>query len=41
MSDKKHPAEELLFEKEEKPVFRSMVVPDQVLTNDSVSKYKI
>lgn len=41
MSNTKHPADELLFEKEEKPVFRSMIVPDQVLTNDSVSKDKI
>lgn len=41
MSNIKHPADELLFEKEEKPVFRSMIVPDQVLTNDSVSKDKI
>jgi hypothetical protein len=41
MNDKKHPADELLFEKEEKPVFRSMIVPDKVLDNDNISEDKV
>ena len=41
MKDDKKTADELLFRDEEKPVFRSMIVPDKVVDNDSIQQDKI
>jgi len=42
MNEKKeYEADKLLFVEEEKPKFRSMVVPDKVLDNDNIQEDKI
>lgn len=38
---KEHEADKLLFREEEKPKFRSMVVPDKVLENDNIQEDKV
>ena len=39
--EKKLNADDYIFRKDEKPVFRSMIVPDKVIKDDTVSENKV